>query len=87
MGLLLTRQHDFSGAALHDLFEGEARTLWKKREPLRAITGALAAAAPEERRDLLARLYALDPALIARLRADGLGLLDRVRLQRALKGG
>lgn len=85
--LLLTRQSDFSGAALHDLFESEARQLWKKREPLRAITGALAAAGPEARRDLLKSLYALDPGLIARLRAGRLGLLDRGRIQRALKRG
>jgi lycopene beta-cyclase len=83
--LLLTRQRDFSGAALHDLFESEARQLWKKREFLRNVTGAIAAAKPEARRDLLKSLYALDPGLIARLRAGRLGLLDRGRVQRALK--
>ena len=41
--LLLARQRDFSGAALHDLFEAEAKQLWKKRELLRAVTAALAA--------------------------------------------
>ena len=35
--LLLTRQRDFSGGALHDLFEAEAKQAWKKRELLRAV--------------------------------------------------
>ena len=46
MALLLSRQRDFSGGALHDLFEAEAKQLWKKREFLRAVTAAIAAAAP-----------------------------------------
>jgi lycopene beta-cyclase len=84
--LLLSRQRDFSGAALHDLFEAEAKQVWKKRELLRAVTAALAAAKPEEGRALLARLYGLAPATIARFLADRLGLIDRMRVQRALKG-
>ena len=87
MALLLGRQRDFSGAALHDLFEDEAKQLWKKREFLRGLTAALAAARPEQRRDLMERLYRLDPGLIARFHADRLGLLDRMRIQRALRGG
>ena len=46
-----------------------------------------AARRPEERRALLDRLYGLDPGLIARLHADRLGLIDRMRVQRALRGG
>jgi lycopene beta-cyclase len=83
--LLLSRQRDFSGAALHDLFEAEAKQVWKKRELLRAVAAALAAAKPEEGRALLARLYRLAPATIARFLADRLGLIDRMRVQRALK--
>jgi lycopene beta-cyclase len=85
MALLLSRQRDFSGDLLHDLFEAEAKQLWKKREPLRAVTAAIAATAPERRRDLLGRLYGLDPALLERLLADRLGLFDRGRIQKALR--
>ena len=84
---LLARQRDFSGTALHDLFEAEAKQSWKKREPLRAVTAALAQARPEQRLELLARLYRLDPGIIARFHADRLGMIDRMRVQRALKGG
>jgi lycopene beta-cyclase len=83
--LLLAGQRDFSGTALHDLFETEAKAAWKKREAQRAIPAALAQAKAEDRRALVERLYRLDPSLIARLQADGLGLLDRMRIQRALK--
>jgi lycopene beta-cyclase len=83
--LLLSRQRDFSGAALHDLFEAEAKQLWKRREVLRAVTAAIAAAAPEQRRGLLEQLYRLDPALIQRLQADRLGVLDRVRIRKAVR--
>jgi lycopene beta-cyclase len=85
MALLLSRQRDFSGAALHDLFEAEAKQLWKRREFLRAVTAAIAAAAPDARRGLIERLYRLDPALLERLQADRLGLLDRVRIRKALR--
>jgi lycopene beta-cyclase len=83
--LLLSRQRDFSGAALHDLFEAEAKQIWKKRELLRAVAAALAAAGPEEGRALLGRLYGLAPATIAHFLADRLGLVERMRVQRALK--
>ncbi len=84
---LLAGQRDFRGAALHDAFEAEAKHVWKKREPQRAVAAALARAAPEDRRDVLARLYGLDAGLVARLQADQLGLIDRMRVQRALRGG
>jgi len=82
---LLASQRDFTGSALHDLFEAEAKQLWKKREFHRAIAGALAGAAPEDRRALLERLYRLEPGLVARLQSDQLGLIDRMRVQRALR--
>jgi lycopene beta-cyclase len=83
--LLLSRQRDFSGAALHDLFEAEAKQAWKRRELLRSVIAALAAAKPEEGRALLARLYRLAPGTIARFLAGRLSLIDRMRVQRALK--
>jgi lycopene beta-cyclase len=84
MALLLSRQRDFSGNVLHDLFEAEAKQLWKKREPLRAVNAAIAAAAPEHRRAILERLYRLDAGLLERLFADRLGLFDRGRMRKAL---
>jgi lycopene beta-cyclase len=86
MALLLAQQRDFSGNALHDLFEAEAKQLWKKREFLRTITASLAQAPPEERRNLLERLYRLDPGTIQRLLTDQLRLLDRWRIKKALRG-
>ncbi len=83
--LLLAGQQDFSGAALHDLFEEHARQLWRKRDYQRAVNAALAAAKPEERRALMARLYAFEPGVIADFHADRLGMIDRMRLQRAMK--
>src|SRR3954470_18368320 len=84
MALLLAGQSDFSGDALHDLFEAEAKQMWKKREFLRGITAALAAATPEDRRAMVERLYRLDPATIQRLQADRLNMIERWRIRRAL---
>lgn len=84
--LLLAQQPDFSGPVLHDLFEAQAKALWKRREPLRAFNAAIAGTPPAARRTVLERLYALDPGLIARFQADKLGMLERRRVQQALKG-
>lgn len=83
--MLLTRQRDFSAGALHDLFEAEAKQAWRKRESLREVTAALAAARPEDRRALLARLYNLAPGTIAALNGGELGWLDRRRVQQAVR--
>ncbi len=84
--LLLAGQRDFAGGALHDLFEEEARRLWKRREPLRAAAAAIAATPPAERRERLAGLFRLDADVLQRIEAGALGLLDRGRLNRALRG-
>jgi lycopene beta-cyclase len=86
MALLLSRQRDFAGAALHDLFEAEAKQAWKKREFPREIAAVLANARPEDGRTPLERLYGLDPGLLQRLQADRIGLVDRMRIKRALRG-
>jgi lycopene beta-cyclase len=86
MAMLLADQRDFSGSVLHDLFEAEAKQLWKKREFLRTITASLAQAPPEDRLLMVERLYRLDPGVIQRLQSDRLGLLDRWRVGRALRG-
>jgi lycopene beta-cyclase len=82
--LLLTRQRDFTGEALHDLFEAEAAALWKKREFYRGFNRLLLrdgrGCAP------LAGLYGLDSALIARFEADELGLFDRRKIMAAAAG-
>ncbi len=84
--LALAAQTDFSGAALHDAFEARARAAWKKRAFAREANGAIAAAAPDARRAMIERLYALDPGLIERFHADRLGLLDRRKVTQALRG-
>jgi len=82
--LLLTRQRDFSGAALHDLFEAEAASLWKKRDYYRGFNRLMLRSgrgcAP------LAGLHALDTALIARFDAEQLGLFDRRKVMAAAEG-
>jgi len=83
--MLLAAQRDFSGNALHDLFEDEAKHLWKNREFPREVIAALAKAPPGERGAMAARLYRLDPGLIQRLQWDELGLLDRMRVRKALR--
>jgi lycopene beta-cyclase len=83
--MLLTRQQDFSGAALHDLFQGEARRTWRNRELLRGIGRSLADG--EDRAAKLSALFALDPGLITRFHADKLGIFERMKVQRAVAGG
>ncbi|HEX5184850.1 MAG TPA: lycopene beta-cyclase CrtY [Allosphingosinicella sp.] len=82
--LLLTRQRDFSAAALHDLFEAEAASLWKRRDVYRGFNRPLLrdgrGCAP------LAALYDLDSALIGRFEADRLGLFDRRKIAAAAEG-
>jgi len=83
--MLLIRQGGFDGPQLHDVVEDEAKRLWRQREPLRAVVAGIAAAAPEARLALLECLFRLDPALLARVIAGRLTLLDRGRVQRAIR--
>jgi lycopene beta-cyclase len=83
--MLLTRQPGFDGPQLHDVVEDEAKRLWRQREALRALVGGIASAAPEARLGLLQRMFRLDPALLARVIAGRLSLLDRGRVQRAMR--
>ena len=80
---LLTQQREYSGAALHDLFEAEAAAAWRKRELLRGFNAAMLAA--EDRRAAFDGFYRLDPALIARLHSGRPGVLDRVRMGKLVK--
>lgn len=83
--LSLADQQDFSGSAIHDLFEGQARELWRRREIQRSLNARIAAAALQNRGHVIDRLYGLEPGLITRFHADQLGLLDRRRIQRMLR--
>lgn len=72
--LLLASQRDFSGAALHDLFEAAANAAWKRRETYRSFNRALIGGAGC---GALAALYQLDASLIGRFFGERLGILDR----------
>ena len=85
IAMLLARQTDLEGGALHDLLEAEAKRLWRQREPQRAIVATIAAAEPSARRAAIERLYRQDVGLIARLQSDRLGMVDRMRLGRILR--
>lgn len=82
--LLLARQRDFGGGALHDLFEAEAASLWKKREFYRGFNRLLLregrGCAP------LGKLFELESALIGRFETDQLGLFDRRKVMAAAEG-
>jgi lycopene beta-cyclase len=75
--LLLAGQRDFSGAALHDLFEATANAAWKRRETYRSFNRALLGGSGCR---ALAGLYELEAGLIARFFGERLGLLDRRKL-------
>jgi lycopene beta-cyclase len=77
--MLLATQREFEGAALHDLFEREANTLWRNREFYRSFNSAVFKAGPDRRR-ILEELYHSDPALISRFHSETTGMLDRMRL-------
>jgi lycopene beta-cyclase len=77
--LLLARQKDLTGAALHDLFEAEASNLWRRRDFYRSQNGALFAE-KKDRRRLFEELYGLDPALLTRFHGERIGMLDRMKL-------
>lgn len=81
-GLTLARQSDLSGAALHDLFEAEAASLWKRREFHRSVNRLLL----DKGAPALAALYDLDAPLLERFFAEELGLFDRRKILAALGG-
>jgi lycopene beta-cyclase len=76
----LTRQRDFSGRGLHDLFERQAAASWKGRDFYRKLNATLFRAAPHERYRVFERLYRQDPALIARFHSGRPTAFDRRRL-------
>jgi lycopene beta-cyclase len=77
---LLTRQKEMSGEALHDLFEEEATSQWRKRDLYRGFNATLLGAKGAERRRIFESFYELDPALISRFNAGRTGMLDKMKL-------
>lgn len=79
---LLTQQQDFTGAALHDLFESLATALWRKRDFYRGVNKTLFETAPADRLGYFERLNSLDPGVMARFHGGRSTLLDRRRIAR-----
>lgn len=80
--LILSRQNDLSGAALHDLFEAEAAASWKRREFHRSVNRLLL----DRGAPALAALYDLDAAILERFFAEDVGLFDRRKILAAVSG-
>jgi lycopene beta-cyclase len=78
--VLLSEQKDFSGEALHDLFEAEVGQLWKKRDFHRGFNETLFDATVWNRHKIIAAFYRVEMAVIDRFYAGKLGLLDRRRI-------
>jgi lycopene beta-cyclase len=81
--LALTRQRDFAGPALHNLFEEQAAALWKKREFYRSFAHLLLRGGGCTALDAL---YGSDAAVIERFLGERLGLFDRRRILAAAGG-
>jgi len=78
---LIVKSSDLSGAALHDLTFGFARSLWRRRSFYRMLDKMLfKAAEPAERYRILERFYRLDPHLIGRFYAGRSTMTDKARL-------
>ncbi|MDB5707063.1 MAG: lycopene cyclase [Sphingomonas bacterium] len=78
---LVARATDLSGAALHDLTHGLARSTWRKRGFYRMLDKMLfKAAEPAERYRILERFYRLDPRLIGRFYAGRSTMTDKARV-------
>ena len=77
----LARQQDFTSSALHRLFHGEARRLWRKRGFYRLLNRLLFDAAPAPNRyRVLEHFYRLAPDVIGRFYAGDTGLIDKARI-------
>jgi lycopene beta-cyclase len=78
---LVAKATDLSGAGLHDLTRGFARSMWKKRGFYRMLDRMLfRAAEPAERYRILERFYRLDAQLIGRFYAGRSTMTDKARL-------
>lgn len=78
---LVAQASDLSGAALHDLTHGLARSTWRRRGFYRMLDKMLfKAAEPAERYRILERFYRLDPRLIGRFYAGHSTMTDKARV-------
>lgn len=78
---LIARAPDLSGAGLHELMHGFARTTWRKRGFYRMLDKMLyRAGEPDERYRILERFYRLNPALIGRFYAGQTTMFDQARI-------
>lgn len=78
---LLARTTDLSGARLHDLMHGYAKSTWRRRGFFRMLDKMLyRAGEPDERYRILERFYRLNPALIGRFYAGQTTMFDQARI-------
>ncbi|MDR6789041.1 lycopene beta-cyclase [Sphingomonas sp. BE138] len=81
LAVLIARQRDLSGAALHDLTFRYAARSWRQRGFYRMLDLMLFKAAdPDQRYRVLERFYRLSPELVARFYAARSTALDKVRV-------
>lgn len=81
IALLVARQSDLAGPALHQLLHDKATKLWRERRFYRLLNRMLFhAAAPDQRYRVLEHFYRLDAGLIARFYAGRSGVADKLRI-------
>ncbi len=79
--ILVARQPDWSGAALHDVLLDHARRAWEARGYYRLLSRLLfRAARPDERWRVMQRFYMLDEGLVGRFYAARSTLADKARI-------
>jgi len=79
--LLVARQRDLDGAALHDVLHGHARRRWEQRGFYRMLSRMLfRAGTADQRYRIFQRFYGLDPRLIERFYGARSTLGDKARL-------
>lgn len=79
--VLLAKQRDFSGPALHALFRDRAAASWKERHFYQLLNRMLfRAAPPRQRYKVLEHFYRLPEPVIARFYAGQLTAFDKMRI-------
>ena len=79
--ILVARQPDWSGGALHDVLFDHARRAWESRGFYRLLSRLLfRAARPDGRRRVMERFYGLDEGLVGRFYAARSTFADKTRV-------